>query len=177
MTWAGSIRRYEESDRAAVRDLFVRVNRALAPPGMRERFEAYIALALREEIERIGDYYDATGGSSFWVAADAGTIVGMFGLEAVGPGVLELRRMYVDPQRRRQGLGALLLRHAEAVAVRQGAGKLVLSTSEIQTAAIGLYKSAGYRLLREVVAAAASNKTIGGGIRRFEFEKVLGDPA
>jgi putative acetyltransferase len=40
--------------------------------------------------------------------------------------------------------------------------------------AIALYKSKGYRLLREAVAIDSSNKTVGGGIRRFEFEKILG---
>ncbi len=174
MPWTGSIRRYEPEDRTRVRDLFIRVNRALAPAELRERFEAYIELALREEIDRIGKYYDAARGHSFWVAVDDGGIVGMVGLETVAAGVLELRRMYVDPARRRDGLGSLLLRHAEDVAVRQGAAKIVLGTSAIQTAAIALYRSAGYRLLREVVAAEPSNKTIGGGIRRFEFEKVLG---
>jgi GNAT superfamily N-acetyltransferase len=174
MSWKGNIRRYEPGDRTWVRDLFVRVNRALAPADLRDRFEAYIELALREEIERIGEYYDPARGNSFWVAVDGPAVVGTVGLETVAPGVLELRRMYVDPARRREGLGALLLRHAEEIAVRQGALRIVLSTSEIQTAAIALYRSTGYRLLREVVATEPSNKTIGGGIRRFEFEKALG---
>jgi hypothetical protein len=32
---------------------------------------------------------------------------------------------------------------------------------------------AGYRLVREEVAATTSNKTVGAGIRRFYFEKTL----
>ena len=51
---------------------------------------------------------------------------------------------------------------------------LVLSTSELQaSAAVALYKSSGYRLVREEIAEAASNKTLGGGIRRYHFEKFL----
>jgi putative acetyltransferase len=173
MPWTGTIRHYADADHDSVRDLFIRVNRRLAPPELRERFETYVALALREEIDRIPGYYDAAHGGSFWVAVHGTAIAGMVGLEAGAPGVLELRRMYVDPQYRRRGLGAVLLSHAETVAVRQGAMKLVLSTSEIQTAAISLYRSAGYRVVREVIAGEPSNKTIGGGIRRFEFEKVL----
>jgi putative acetyltransferase len=169
------IRPYRDDDHHAVRDLFIRINRELAPAALHDRFEAYIALALREEIDRIGDYYDPARGGSFWVATEGGTLVGTYGLEAGGEGVFELRRMYVDPTRRRRGVGALLLAHAEATCRGKGAAKLVLGTSELQTAAIALYKAAGYRLVREVVATDATNKTVGGGIRRFEFEKSLRD--
>jgi putative acetyltransferase len=48
-----------------------------------------------------------------------------------------------------------------------------LSTSELQPAALELYRHAGYRLLNEAVAEQASNKTLGGGIRRYYFEKTL----
>ena len=48
------------------------------------------------------------------------------------------------------------------------ARKLELSTSELQPAALELYRRAGYRLLSEAVAEQASNKTLGGGIRRTE---------
>jgi hypothetical protein len=80
MSWKGNIRRYEPGDRTGVRDLFVRVNRALAPADLRDRFEAYIELALREEIERIGEYYDPARGNSFWVAVDGPAVVGTVGL-------------------------------------------------------------------------------------------------
>ena len=48
--------------------------------------------------------------------------------------------------------------------------KLELSTSELQPAALELYGHAGYRLLNEAAAEQASNKTLGGGIRRYYFE-------
>jgi hypothetical protein len=38
---------------------------------------------------------------------------------------------------------------------------------------LALYRSAGYVLVREEVAAEASNKTLGGGIRRYHFSKPL----
>ena len=126
------IRPYEAQDQAAVRDLFIRVNRELAPAHLKEPFEAYIALSLREEIDRIPTYYAASRGASFWVAADKNGLVGNFGLEPVDAG-LELRRMYVDPRARRQGLGRLMLAHAEFVAREQGHARIVLSTSELQS--------------------------------------------
>jgi putative acetyltransferase len=66
-----------------------------------------------------------------------------------------------------------MLSFAEDEARRSGAREMVLSTSEIQTEALALYRAAGYRETREEIAAGASNKTIGGGIRRFHFSKAL----
>jgi putative acetyltransferase len=159
-----------------VRDLFIRVNRELAPAHLREPFEAYIALSLREEIDRIPAYYAPSRGASFWVAVDGRGLAGNFGLEPVATG-LELRRMYVDPRYRRKGLGRRMLAHAERVAREQGHARMVLSTSELQQAALRLYRSAGYRLVREEVATAATNRTVGSGLRRFYFEKQIGGDA
>jgi len=49
----------------------------------------------------------------------------------------------------------------------------VLGTAAIQKAAVALYRGAGYRLIGEDVAEMASNKTVGSGLRRFHFEKIL----
>ena len=81
--------------------------------------------------------------------------------------------MYVDPSARRCGVGRRVLEFAENECRRRNRPKLVLSTSELQSAAVALYKSSGYRLVREEIAEAASNKTLGGGIRRYHFEKIL----
>jgi GNAT superfamily N-acetyltransferase len=167
------IRGFEAKDATAVRDLFVLVNRRLSPPDMHAAFEAYIAWSLAEEIGRIAAYYAEHAGG-FWVACRGEEVVGMFGLETAGPNALELRRMYVAPSVRRAEIATAMLRFAEDEARRRGAGRLELSTSALQPAAVALYQRAGYRLMREVVANHASNKTVGGGIRRYHFEKVLG---
>jgi GNAT superfamily N-acetyltransferase len=86
---------------------------------------------------------------------------------------VELRRMYVDPRARRGGLARHMLAFAENLARREQCAVMMLSTSELQSAAISLYRNSGYRLVREAVAAKASNKTVGGGIRRFYFAKNL----
>ncbi|XUJ35595.1 hypothetical protein ACQ5SK_08795 [Bradyrhizobium japonicum] len=51
--------------------------------------------------------------------------------------------------------------------------QLQLSTSELQQDALALYRNAGYENVREEIADAASNKTLGGGIRRYHFTKRL----
>ena len=167
------IRPFAEADAPAVRALFVTVNRLLAPPHLKEAFEGYIALSLREEIGRILAYYAARNGG-FWVALADAALVGMFGLEAATNGAMELRRMYVDPAARRRGIARAMLRFAEDECRRRGASALELSTSELQGEALALYRNAGYRLGREEVARDASNKTLGGGLRRFYFAKTLG---
>jgi GNAT superfamily N-acetyltransferase len=166
------IRRFEERDAAPVRALFVEVNRELAPEAMREAFEAYIARSLAEEIGRIEAYYAERRGS-FWVAEEDGALLGMFGLEEVDRHTAELRRMYVAATARRRGAGRMLLERAEREGVHAGYNRLILSTSELQGAALQLYRRSGYRLVREEVATTASNKTVGGGLRRFHFEKRL----
>jgi putative acetyltransferase len=50
---------------------------------------------------------------------------------------------------------------------------LTLSTSELQSEALALYRAAGYQLQKEEIAETASNKTLGGGIRRYHFDKTL----
>lgn len=166
------IRPYEDRDARPVRGLFVTVNRLLSPPDMRGAFEDYIARSLAEEMDRIPAYYDERGGS-FWVACQNDDIVGMFGLEPFNDHAYEVRRMYVSPAARRLGIASEMLRFAEDECRRRSIRRMALSTSELQPAAVALYQRAGYRLVRQVVAEQASNKTIGGGIRRFHFDKVL----
>jgi GNAT superfamily N-acetyltransferase len=166
------IRAFEEKDSIAVRELFVMVNRLLSPPHMRDAFEAYICRSLTEEIDRITAYYSERSGG-FWVAVKDGKVAGTFGLEIASADALELRRMYVLPSARRAGIARSMLRFAEDECCRRQVRRLELSTSELQPAALELYRRSGYRLLREVVAEQASNKTLGGGIRRYYFEKYL----
>jgi GNAT superfamily N-acetyltransferase len=167
-----TIRPYADADRAAICDLFVRVNRELAAPHLEDAFDVYIARSLAEEIERIPAYYGERRGS-FWIATENAEIVGMFGLERTDATTAELRRMYVDARARRHGLARAMLAFAEDVARRDACRRMVLSTSELQSAAISLYGNSGYRLVREAIAAEQSNKTLGQGIRRLYFEKIL----
>jgi GNAT superfamily N-acetyltransferase len=166
------IRDFAPDDAVGVRELFIRVNRLLAPPDMRDAFEAYIARSLDEEIDRVFDYYREREGG-FWVAVDSKKIVGTFGLESSGDDAMELRRMYVDPDLRRRGIARRMLHFAEQECRRRGRSRMNLSTSELQQEALSFYRNAGYELVREEVAVSASNKTVGGGIRRYQFSKIL----
>ena len=167
-----SVRPFAEQDTAQVRELFITVNRLLSPPDLRDAFEAYINRALEEEIDRILAYYRERDGG-FWVAVRGDTVVGTFGLERASADAFELRRMYVDPSARRQGIARQMLRRAEDECLERNASRLELSTAEIQRAAIELYRNTGYRLVRTELVETLSNKTVGSGVQRLYFEKVL----
>jgi len=128
--------------------------------------------SLTEEIDRVSDYYSERKGD-FWVAVDDQKIVGMFGLEPSNDGAMELRRMYVDPGLRRRGIARKMLDFAEQECRRRNRPRMDLSTSEFQREALALYQNAGYERVHEEVAAVASNKALGGGIRRYHFTKAL----
>ena len=171
-----AIRRAKEADGQAIAELFVTVNRELAPPDQEDDFEAYIELSLEQEITPFLDYYDPAVGNGLWVVRIDGELVGMYGLERVSIDDVELRRMYVAPEHRRKGLARTMLRHAEAKAAELGYVRMVLSTAEVQEAAIELYRAEGFRFVRREEAQARSNKTVGGGIVRLHFEKDLPAP-
>jgi GNAT superfamily N-acetyltransferase len=113
-----TIRPFAERDAAQVRALFITVNRLLSPLDLRDAFEAYIERALIEEIDRIPAYYGERDGG-FWVAVKGDNVVGTFGLERASDDAMELRRMYVDPSARRQGIARQMLQFAENECRRQ----------------------------------------------------------
>jgi GNAT superfamily N-acetyltransferase len=174
------IRPYSDVDQQSVRELFIKVNRELAPPKLRADFERYIARSLRDEIDQISAYYRDRSGS-FWVAECLGVIVGMFGLERAttmdGSAAMELRRMYVAREARGRGVGRGMLRYAECIVSKSDSPILVLSTSELQGDALALYRGAGYELVREEISVVPSHKTVGAGLTRYYFEKRLDPPA
>lgn len=166
------IRNFRESDAKAVETLFITVNRALATPDTADRFERYIKTSLTEEINQIHAYYTQKDGR-FWVAYSGSTLAGMAGVERHCADTVELRRMYVSPTARRQGIAHKLLLYVEEWCRQSKVQTLILSTSELQPAALQLYQSSGFTLVSEDVADAASHKTIGGGIRRWPYSKQM----
>ena len=59
----------------------------------------------------------------------------------------EVKRMYVAPQARRQGLARLMLAHLEATARDAGAEVMILETGTAQPEAMDLYLAAGYETI------------------------------
>lgn len=65
-------------------------------------------------------------------------------MRLIGPGVAEIKRMYVAPRARRHGLGRRLLRELERGAAELGCRTVRLDTMAAMAEAGALYRSAGY---------------------------------
>ena len=76
---------------------------------------------------------------------DDGTPLGCGALRALGDGAAEVKRMYVVPAARRQGVSRAVLAALEEAARSRGWTTLRLETGPLQTAAVALYESLGYR--------------------------------
>lgn len=81
----------------------------------------------------------------FLLACSQDKAVGCAALVPFSPEALEVKRMYVAPQARGQGVGRLLLAGLESWAHEQGYQRLILETGDLRPEAPGLYRSAGYR--------------------------------
>jgi GNAT superfamily N-acetyltransferase len=80
----------------------------------------------------------------FLVAEVDGAPAGCGGWRAHGNAVAELKRMYVEPAFRRQGIAALVLAELERSAVAAGHRHLLLNSGDRQPEALALYARAGY---------------------------------
>jgi GNAT superfamily N-acetyltransferase len=166
-------RYYQPSDYGQVAALWSRINRELAPAGMEELFEQYIATMISGELARLSEVFSETKKNAFWVVDRQGEIVGCFGIESHSGTETELRRMYLDREFRGAGVAKRMLECAEELARSLGFRKMLVSTAEIQRAADRFYRRSGFRQLRVEVAQAMTAKQAGGGLTRFYFEKEL----
>jgi len=74
-----------------------------------------------------------------------GEPAGMGGVRHLDTDVAEVKSMYLSPAHRGKGLARLLLGELEEIARRRGCRTVRLDTSDYLTAAIALYRAAGYR--------------------------------
>ncbi|MBT2546896.1 GNAT family N-acetyltransferase [Arthrobacter sp. ISL-65] len=80
----------------------------------------------------------------FLLAEINGSPLGCCAIQQLPDGAAELKRMYVAPQARGRGIGALLLDQAEKAAAALGYTDIRLETAIHQPEAIALYTRAGY---------------------------------
>ena len=86
----------------------------------------------------------APGRGGFFVARRGATPVGCGAVRLVDAGAAEIKRMYVPPALRGQGIASRLLAHLEVEARQLGATRLVLETGERQFESVALYRRAGF---------------------------------
>ncbi|WP_430540910.1 GNAT family N-acetyltransferase [Roseofilum casamattae] len=90
--------------------------------------------------------YQQTGGE-FWVVEGDGVLVGTAGYHPVSRGeqAVEIRKMYLLPSVRGQGLGRFLLQSLESSIAARGYQTIWLETASVLTEAISLYERMGYQ--------------------------------
>jgi GNAT superfamily N-acetyltransferase len=90
-----------------------------------------------------GSYRDI-GGEFFVALDDSGALIGTAGVAPVAPGVFELRKMYLTPQTRGQGVGQAHLDVCVRFCRERGAAAVVLDTVHDMHAAIAFYERNGF---------------------------------
>lgn len=81
---------------------------------------------------------------SFFVARNAGAIVGCAALVEAGDGTAEIKRMFVDPAARGLKIARRLMDELEKRAISRELVAIRLETGIYQPEAIGLYRKYGY---------------------------------
>jgi putative acetyltransferase len=112
------------------------------------------------ELREIASYHTRLGGR-FWVAESEGRIVGSAGLApGKGPGVIELKKLYVASDARRMGLGARLCGLVEVEAMSRGARQIELWSDTRFKDAHRLYERRGYTRGRKKRSLHDKSKTV-----------------
>jgi putative acetyltransferase len=98
-----------------------------------------------EDAVEVETHYWKTGGE-FWVVERHQTILGTAGYYPISRGnrAVEIRKMYLSPQVRGQGLGRYLLKSLETHIQRQGFQQIWIETASVLKQACRLYESADY---------------------------------
>ncbi|MGL5881874.1 GNAT family N-acetyltransferase [Synechococcus elongatus] len=139
-----TLRPWQPSDRETAAQLIAQV---LAEYGLGWEPEG----ADRDVIE-VEQAYWQTGGV-FWVLEQGDRLVGtgaFYPLPMRGEGAAEIRKMYLLPEVRGQGLGRALLQRLEQAIAEAGYRQIWIETSSLLKEAVSLYESAGYQPTTEV---------------------------
>ena len=81
--------------------------------------------------------------------------------------------MYLEKEYRGSGVAQRMLDFAQTSARTLGFTEMILSSAQIQEAAVSFYRKSGFRQIRSEVAEVMTTKQAGGGLIRFHFEKAL----
>ena len=132
------IRSWEKRDRAVVREI---IDQILTEYGL--TFDPKDA---DRDVVEVEQFYQETGGE-FWVVEQEEKIVGTAGYYPISRGnkAVEIRKMYLLPIVRGQGLGTYLLRELERAIAAQGYEEIWLETATVLKEAVRLYENNGYQ--------------------------------
>jgi putative acetyltransferase len=132
------IRSWTASDREAVAAL---VRDVLAEYGL-----PWEPAGADKDVLEVESFYTAVGGE-FWVIEQQGQLVGTAAYYPVerGEKAVEIRKMYLSPAVRGQGLGKYLLQQLEKEIAMRGFREIWIETASVLKEAVKLYESRGYQ--------------------------------
>jgi GNAT superfamily N-acetyltransferase len=81
------------------------------------------------------------------VAYENGIPVGCGAIKEYSPDTMEVKRMYVVPDKRGQGIASIILKQLELWTLELNYLKCILETGKNQPEAIALYKKSGYKII------------------------------
>lgn len=131
------IRSWETRDRA---DAFHLIRAVLAEYGLNCE-----PCGADRDVYDVELFYHKRGGE-FWVVERQGEIVGTAAYYPIerGNNAVEIRKMYILPKARRQGLGKFLLQELETKIACCGFDEIWIETASILKEAVKLYENSGY---------------------------------
>ncbi len=104
-------------------------------------------------LDRMYEQYQVPG-AKYWVAYESGKILGGAGirqLDGTNEAVCELQRMFLAPQARGRGIGAVLMGKCLAFAQAQKYKGCYLETMPTMKSAQHLYKKSGFRTMSQAM--------------------------
>ncbi len=98
------------------------------------------------DVLQIETFYQAAGGE-FWVIERQGKLVGTGAYYPIqrGQNAVEIRKMYLLPEAREQGLGRFLLQALETAIATRNFEQIWIETASVLAEAVTLYESSGYQ--------------------------------
>ena len=119
---------------------------AVILPIQQSEFEIPITLEAQPDLRDVPGFYQRANGN-FWVAVDAGKVVGTVALLDIGDGQAALRKMFVRADRRgaEHGVARRLLETLLAWCRARGVREVYLGTTAVFLAAHRFYEKNGFR--------------------------------
>lgn len=110
-----------------------------------KKLDAYLALKDGDEHAFYNQFNKIDSLRFVVIAYENETAIGCGAIKKFESGVMEVKRMYVDPNFRGKRVGSEILKALEIWANELGCKKCVLETGKRQPEAIGLYEKCGYQ--------------------------------
>lgn len=99
-----------------------------------------------KDVLQVENFYLAAGGE-FWVIEQQKSVVGTGAYYPIerGENAVEIRKMYLSPNARGQGLGKYLLEQLESAIAARGFKEIWIETASVLKEAVKLYETSGYQ--------------------------------